>query len=414
MAKVLIVDDEVGIRELLREILEDEGYAVETAENGLQANERLEAERPDVILLDIWMPDVDGITLLRQWMGRQPPAPPVIMMSGHATIDTAVEATRIGAIDFLEKPISMQKLLPAIKEAVARSRQAKAPSEVAIGRLGEHPLLAPVLDRAKNHLQRQGLLYFQVSDSFLVQALAHALSLGDGPRLDLGAETQPLSLDKLQRARGGHWYVRELRSLTRLQQKNLCFAINRRGEYSARVIVFGDVPTETMVRDGWPESIMADFAQCRVEVPKRDEALRALDTLIPLALAEVAQRRGDAAVPQLPPSGLTRMPKGMLPAELDLFGLAEALLDAQEDGVVPQAAIERIFGLPDQPTLERLLTLPLREAREAFERMYFERLLEREALPMSRVAELAGLERTHLYRKIKQLGLSLKRVQDAD
>ena len=77
MAKVLIVDDEVGIRELLREILEDEGYAVETAENGLQANERLEAERPDVILLDIWMPDVDGITLLRQWMGRQPPAPPV-------------------------------------------------------------------------------------------------------------------------------------------------------------------------------------------------------------------------------------------------------------------------------------------------------------------------------------------------
>ena len=75
MAKVLIVDDEVGIRELLREILEDEGYAVETAENGLQANERLEAERPDVILLDIWMPDVDGITLLRQWMGRQPPAP---------------------------------------------------------------------------------------------------------------------------------------------------------------------------------------------------------------------------------------------------------------------------------------------------------------------------------------------------
>ena len=414
MARVLIVDDEVGIRELLREILEDEGYAVETAENGLQANERLETERPDVILLDIWMPDVDGITLLRQWMGRQPPAPPVIMMSGHATIDTAVEATRIGAIDFLEKPISMQKLLPAIKEAVARSRQAKIPNEVVIGRLGEHPLLTSVLEKARESLQRERVLYLQVADSFLIEALALALKLREGPWLDLGSETQPLSREKLQRARGGHWFVLRAQDLTRLQQKNLCFALERRDEYQAKVVVFGHTPAEALAKEGWPELLSRIFARCCVPVPRREEALRVLDTLMPLALSEVAKRRGSDTVPRLPPGSMTRMPKGMLPQEMDLLGLAEALLDADEGGVVSQEAIERIFGLPDQPTLERLLTLPLREAREAFERMYFERLLEREALPMSRVAELAGLERTHLYRKIKQLGLTIKRGQEVE
>ena len=114
MATILVVDDELGIRGLLSEILGDEGHTVELAENAAQARAARERMRPDLVLLDIWMPDVDGITLLKEWSGAGLLTMPVIMMSGHATIDTAVEATRIGATAFLEKPITLQKLLKAV------------------------------------------------------------------------------------------------------------------------------------------------------------------------------------------------------------------------------------------------------------------------------------------------------------
>ena len=120
MPKILVVDDEVGIRELLSEILRDEGHDVVLAENATEARTAREAGRPDMVLLDIWMPDTDGITLLKEWSGNGQLNMPVVMMSGHATIDTAVEATRIGALDFLEKPIGMQKLLAAVKKALER------------------------------------------------------------------------------------------------------------------------------------------------------------------------------------------------------------------------------------------------------------------------------------------------------
>lgn len=122
--QILVVDDEVGIRELLAEILFDEGYQVQLAENAEQARSFRHESEPDLVLLDIWMPDTDGVTLLREWVEQDLLTMPVVMMSGHGTIETAVEATRIGAVDFLEKPISLQKLLntvaKAIKEGAAR------------------------------------------------------------------------------------------------------------------------------------------------------------------------------------------------------------------------------------------------------------------------------------------------------
>lgn len=122
--QILIVDDEVGIRELLAEILYDEGYQVQLAENAEQARNFRHESEPDLVLLDIWMPDTDGVTLLKEWVEQDLLTMPVVMMSGHGTIETAVDATRIGAVDFLEKPISMQKLLStvakALKEGAAR------------------------------------------------------------------------------------------------------------------------------------------------------------------------------------------------------------------------------------------------------------------------------------------------------
>ena len=147
MANILVVDDEMGIRELLSEILSDEGHAVQIAENAEQARQQRAAGVPDLVLLDIWMPDTDGVTLLKEWQRDGLLTMPVIMMSGHATIDTAVEATRIGAINFLEKPISLQKLLKAVQQGLSKSIDlarispvyGKAPSAA-----GFEPFAAPV------------------------------------------------------------------------------------------------------------------------------------------------------------------------------------------------------------------------------------------------------------------------------
>lgn len=120
MANILVVDDELGIRDLLSEILFDEGHQVELAENAARAREARHRSRPDLVLLDIWMPDTDGVSLLKEWASSGQLTMPVIMMSGHATIDTAVEAVRIGAQSFLEKPITLQKLLKAVEQGLAR------------------------------------------------------------------------------------------------------------------------------------------------------------------------------------------------------------------------------------------------------------------------------------------------------
>ncbi|SHM09309.1 response regulator [Rhizobacter sp. OV335] len=127
MATILVVDDELGIRALLSEILTDEGHQVELAENAAQARACRERVRPDLVLLDIWMPDVDGITLLKEWGATTLLTMPVIMMSGHGTIDTAVEATKVGAIAFLEKPITLQKLLRAVEQALVKPNSRAAP-----------------------------------------------------------------------------------------------------------------------------------------------------------------------------------------------------------------------------------------------------------------------------------------------
>jgi len=126
MATILVVDDELGIRALLSEILADEGHTVELAENAAQARDFRMRQRPDLVLLDIWMPDVDGITLLKEWAATSVLTMPVIMMSGHGTIDTAVEATKVGAMAFLEKPITLQKLLRAVEQGLAKPAAARA------------------------------------------------------------------------------------------------------------------------------------------------------------------------------------------------------------------------------------------------------------------------------------------------
>src|ERR1700738_3880249 len=146
MATILVVDDEMGIRELLSEILSDEGHVVETAENAQHARAYRLRQAPDLVLLDIWMPDTDGVTLLKEWAAQGHLTRPVIMMSGHATIDTAVEATKIGAMNFLEKPIALQKLLKAVEQGVARG--SAQPSFGAADAQAATPAIAPMVAAA--------------------------------------------------------------------------------------------------------------------------------------------------------------------------------------------------------------------------------------------------------------------------
>lgn len=226
MARILVVDDEIGIRELLSEILYDEGHTVELAENAAQARAARLRARPDLVLLDIWMPDTDGVSLLQEWSSQGLLNMPVIMMSGHATVDTAVEATRIGAVDFLEKPITLQKLLKTVESGLAR------------------PVVSPAL---------------------------------------------------LAAARG-------------------------------------EAPITTDAR-----------------------------------------------------------------TEQRLMATATQTAPAETVAPAPEEDTSKVGNIP--------LDQPLREARDEFERVYFEYHLERENYSMTRVSERTGLERTHLYRKLKQLGI---------
>ncbi|RZL60943.1 MAG: response regulator [Variovorax sp.] len=168
MANILVVDDELGIRDLLFEILNDEGHQVELAENAAEARAARQRARPDLVLLDIWMPDTDGVSLLKEWATAGLLSMPVIMMSGHATIDTAVDATRIGAFAFLEKPITLQKLLKAVEQGLARETARRAAASVVpaatsyaavVTTTGAHalvppPALVPVVDPGPQSTQK--------------------------------------------------------------------------------------------------------------------------------------------------------------------------------------------------------------------------------------------------------------------
>jgi len=225
MANILVVDDEMGIRELLSEILGDEGHAITLAENAQQAREARAAGAPDLVLLDIWMPDTDGVTLLKEWQRDGLLTMPVIMMSGHATIDTAVEATRIGALNFLEKPIALQKLLKAVQQGLSRAQEvARAPMapprpiapstpSMALDAGGAAP--APVPMFASPNAQ-PGLGAGLSNGARLV----HAISQGEGTGYTLSFDL-PLreARDAFERMYFEHHLGREGGSMTRVAEK---------------------------------------------------------------------------------------------------------------------------------------------------------------------------------------------------
>ena len=416
MSQILVVDDEIGIRELLSEILRDEGYDVTLAENAAAARAARQAGRPDLVLLDIWMPDSDGITLLKEWAGGGKLNMPVIMMSGHGTIDTAVEATKIGAMDFLEKPIALQKLLASVKRALA-----KAPAAVGGGlSLAAFARSLPLRDLKRKLEQmaaKSRLVMIKSAPGGIVELAARTLQAPGKAWIDLSLDSVPLSVDVLQEAAGGVLYAEEIGRLSRLQQKNLLFAAERLEKFGLHLVAATSLDPAALLAQGWEEAQLTRLFDVWLGAPAlfelRDEIPElAAHLLIQLAETDQvpARRLSTAALNALRqhrwPGGYGELRSVV--KSLALTALSEEI--GNEDVALlfaAQAPAQALSGLGQE-----MMALPLREARELFERIYFEHHLRLEGGNMTRLSERSGLERTHLYRKLRDLGLRTARKEE--
>ncbi|HCX33821.1 MAG TPA: sigma-54-dependent Fis family transcriptional regulator [Rhodocyclaceae bacterium] len=405
MAQILVVDDEIGIRELLSEILRDEGYDVKLAANAAAARSARLAQRPDLVLLDIWMPDTDGITLLKEWSALGQLNMPVIMMSGHGTIDTAVEATRIGAQDFLEKPIALQKLLATVKNALQRAHAPACP-ELSLAAFPRSNALRELKRRIEQVAAKSRFVLLKTPAGGVVELAARTLQQPGRAFIDLSVSGNPLDLPALEAAAGGVLFVPELARLARMQQKNLGFAAERAERYNLRLVLATHEPVENLLRAGFDEALAARLFEAWVALP----ALAELRDDIPEIASRVLTRlfeAGDVPLRRLSSGALNAMRNHAWPggwSELKAAVRSAALAAAEEE--IGAEEMVRLIGAPPAPVAALpSLDQPLREAREAFERIYFEFHLRHDNGNMTRLAERTGLERTHLYRKLRQLGL---------
>jgi len=416
--EILIVDDEVGIRELLSEILQDEGYRVALAENAGAARAYRLRQQPALVLLDIWMPDTDGVTLLREWGASGLVTMPVIMMSGHGTIETAVEATKIGAFDFLEKPIGLSKLLATIARAF-KSAAAKEPRRVSLAALGAGAAVRET-ERALEELAgtRKAILIVgepgtghDIAARSLMTADAPFVALANGVRF----LTNPLSL--IEEAREGLLYCAEIGQYAKAEQKGLAFLLTKLEKHNVTLVATSAEPLGNLAAEGkFDAALLAQLSAGAVMLPP----LRARRDDIPPLIERYwreskAAERATPLLASLHPAALTTLTNAHWPGNLDhLANVVENLLVVR--GEITPEHVKRLLGEAAAPNravapeiTARFFEMPLREAREAFERIYFEQLLGREQSNMSKVAEKAGLERTHLYRKLKQLNIRFSR-----
>ena len=405
MQQILVVDDEIGIRELLSEILRDEGYQVRLAENAGQARTLRGQGRPDLVLLDIWMPDTDGITM------------PVVMMSGHGTIDTAVEATRIGAYDFLEKPIALQKLLATVGRALRSGEQQVKPT-LMLATLGRAPVVAELKQRLERFANLKSPLLLTAEPGTGVEVCAKFVHQPNAPWVapeNLGALAEA-PLDLLSQAREGTLFLHEIGDLNRVEQKGLLLVAGKLEKYNTRLICATSRPLPELVAQGaFDARLYGAIAMVTVHMPSLREHREDIPDLANLFLLrsieakEVAPRHfSTAALNALRnydwPGNLNQLESAVRSLALTALGEEISL------GDVNQAL--QLFGTPPAMAPGLPLDLPLREARDAFERVYFEHHIAQEGGNMSRVADSVGLERTHLYRKLKQLGIKLTRRND--
>jgi two-component system nitrogen regulation response regulator NtrX len=417
MQQILVVDDEIGIRELLSEILSDEGYQVRLAENAGEARAYRSRTRPDLVLLDIWMPDTDGITLLKEWATAGLLTMPVVMMSGHGTIDTAVEATRIGAYDFLEKPIALQKLLATVGRALRHGGEQPQPG-LSLASLGRGPLIMDLKQRLERIANLRTPVLLVSEPGCGIELAARFLHSRNAPWVapEGNAVLAQAPLDLLGQAREGTLFLQDIAELNRAEQKGLQLLLPKLDRYNARLICGATRALPDMVAQGvFDARLYGALAVTTIRVPSLRDHREDVPDLANLMLSRMIEAK------ETPPRHMTTAALNVLrnydwPGNLAqlqsvvqtlaLTALSDQITLEDVTRVLPQPA-----PLPMAPAVALGLPfdLPLRDARDAFERVYFEHHIAREGGNISRVAEAVGLERTHLYRKLKQLGIRLNR-----
>ncbi len=414
MQQILVVDDEVGIRELLSEILSDEGYQVKLAENASEARTLRSRGRPDLVLLDIWMPDTDGITLLKEWASAGLLTMPVVMMSGHGTIDTAVEATRIGAYDFLEKPIALQKLLATVGRALSHG-EPPPQTTLSLASMGRASLVVDLKLRLERVANLRTPLLITSEPGCGVELCARFLHPRNAPWVapETTAVLAEAPLDVLKQAREGTLFVYDVTELNKMEQKGLLLLLGKLDQYNVRVICGASRSLPDLVAQGvFDERLYTTMSVTTIRVPSLREHREDVPDLANLILSGMIEAR-EVPPRQFSTAALNALRNYDWPGNLaQLQSVVQTLAHTVPAAQIELDDVER--ALPRPATAPAAahglpLDLPLRDARDVFERLYFEHHIAKEGGNISRVAESVGLERTHLYRKLKQLGIKLAR-----
>ena len=415
MAIILVVDDEVGIRELLSEILIDEGYDVRLAENAAAARRVRNELRPDLVLLDIWMPDTDGISLLKEWHAAGHLSMPVVMMSGHGTIDTAVEATRFGAFDFLEKPIALQKLLTTVQKALKQDKPV-ARTALTLEAFARSAFIKEFKRRLEQAAAKSHTLLIKGANGGMAEICARTLQLPRAPWLDLSDVSSALTHEMLEKVSGGILFVPDLAVLGKMQQMNLAFALERLEKLNLQLIAASVASLTSLGEAGWDGKLLARLGEIWVALPSLAGHGDEVPEIASLLLTNFVER-GEVPLRRFSTAALNALRnlswKGLPDAGWsDLYALVRNLAVTSLDEEISFDDVTRVVpqeseGSPELNSLLPLLDQPLREARDAFEKLYFEHHLRLEGGNMTKLAERSGLERTHLYRKLKQLDVKL-------
>jgi len=447
---ILVVDDEPDIRETVQDILEDEGYTVANAENGESARHALRDRKPDLILLDIWMPDLDGISLLKEWAEDDGLPCPVIMMSGHGNVETAVEATRLGAYDFLEKPLSMAKLLLTVERALAAEklerenvglrRRAPLVHEPAgrsaamqrlreqVKRIAQHDTWVLITGEAGSG--RETFARFLHSQSArkerpFIDLGVSGISRGNSARELFGSEEGGhVHYGSLEQAAGGTLLLDEVADMDLEAQGQLLGALDT-GSF---LRVGGSDPVAIDVRIvAATQRDLKEEVRCGVF---REDLFYHLN-VVPLNIPPLREHAEDipdllnyyvdyfATHEKLPYRRFSVGAQNFLrnyswPGNIrELKNLVQRVLILGAGDEITQTEVETALGsTPPVPTLplEGMVSFdqPLRQAREQFEKAYLEYQLDKHIGNVSKMAKEAGMERTHLYRKLRSLGIEIK------
>ena len=452
MAKrhILVVDDEPDIRNLVQEILEDEGFNVKVAENAIIARQSIKSTKPDLILLDIWMPDVDGITLLKEWKNSFSQEIPIIMMSGHGNVETAVEATRSGAYDFIEKPLSTAKLLLTIKHALetyslkSENLKLNQITTLKLEPIGKSSIInelkSKILQIAKHDANVLMTGESGTNKEILARYLHSLSSRTDKPFITVNASTldeeNPQkklfgfeSNDKIQEgyldnAIEGTLFINDIGELNTTQQSHLLDVLKTKkfshiGSSEAislniRVIAATRYDIKSLINKGkFIDELYYLLNILPVKIPSLHEHYEDLPELLEYYVNQFIELES-LPYRKFSVSAQNRLRSYKWPGnESELKNLVQRLLILGAEEIINVEEIESFLGKIEiqqkQYNTEIFnLNLPLRDARENFEKAYLIYQLEKANGNVSKLANEVGIERTHLYRKLKTLGINLK------